>query len=179
MCDAWAEPLRASGTEVTSVRIYSVVQGVRPEQSRLRSATPRLRVRGHRVTGALTRPVAVLDGWLFAPETAGRVRVMRLLLAALIGLRLATGPHRGLAAQPAALFRPVWFLSWMDQMPSVGVLVAIQVVGVLGATAGRDRMAGARDVPPGLVEPDGARRTASLAAGRSSTTTSSCSWSRA
>jgi hypothetical protein len=30
MCDAWAEPLRASGTEVTSVRIYSVVQGVRP-----------------------------------------------------------------------------------------------------------------------------------------------------
>jgi hypothetical protein len=33
MCDAWAEPLRASGTEVTSVRIYSVVQGVRPNSS--------------------------------------------------------------------------------------------------------------------------------------------------
>jgi hypothetical protein len=83
----------------------------------------------------LDRPVAALDRWLFAPETAGRVRVTRLLLAALLGLRLATGPHRGLAGQPAALFRPVWFLQWMEQMPSVGVLVVIQVAGVLGAIA--------------------------------------------
>jgi hypothetical protein len=79
--------------------------------------------------------MATLDRWLFEPETAGRVRMMRLLLAILIGFRLATGPHRGLAGQPAALFRPVWFLSWMEQMPSVEVLVAIQVVGVLGAIA--------------------------------------------
>ena len=83
----------------------------------------------------LEHSVVALDRWLFAPEAAGRVRIMRLLLAALIGLRLATGPHRGLAAQPAALFRPVWFLAWMDHMPSAGVLVAIQVVGVLGAIA--------------------------------------------
>jgi hypothetical protein len=87
------------------------------------------------VTDALAHPVTALDGWLFAPETAGRVRVVRLLLAVIIGIRLATGPHRGLAGQPAALFRPVWFLGWLDQMPSVGVLVAIQVVGVLGALA--------------------------------------------
>jgi hypothetical protein len=83
----------------------------------------------------LEHPVRTLDRWLFAPETAGRVRVVRLLLAALIALRLATGPHRGLAAQPAALFRPVWFLSWLDQMPSAEVLVTIQIVGVLGAIA--------------------------------------------
>jgi hypothetical protein len=87
------------------------------------------------VTAVLAHPVAVLDRWLFAPETAGRVRVVRLLLAALIGVRLATGPHRGLAGQPAALFEPVWFLTWMDRMPSAEVLVAIQVLGVLAAAA--------------------------------------------
>jgi hypothetical protein len=84
---------------------------------------------------ALVHPVARLDGWLFAPERAGRVRVIRLLLAALIGVRLATGPHRGLAGQPAALFQPVWFLGWLDQMPPAWVLVAIQVAGVLAASA--------------------------------------------
>lgn len=73
------------------------------------------------------------DAWLFAPEAAGRVRTMRLLLSALIGLRLATGPHWGLATQPALLFRPVWFLAWMEQRPSDGVLVAIHVVGVVAA----------------------------------------------
>lgn len=31
ICDAWVAPLRARGTEVSSVRIYSVVQGVRPD----------------------------------------------------------------------------------------------------------------------------------------------------
>ena len=74
-----------------------------------------------------------IDAWLFAPEAAGRVRAMRLLLAVLIGVRLATGPHRGLAGQPAALFRPVWFLAWLDQMPPAGVLLAIQLVGVAAA----------------------------------------------
>jgi hypothetical protein len=77
--------------------------------------------------------IAALDRWLFAPEAAGRLRQMRLLGAALIGVRLATGPYRGLAGQPAALFQPVWFLEWLDRMPSAGVLVAIQVVGVAAA----------------------------------------------
>jgi hypothetical protein len=31
VCDAWAEPLRERGTQVTSVRVYSVVQSVRPD----------------------------------------------------------------------------------------------------------------------------------------------------
>lgn len=84
--------------------------------------------------GRVRRAMARIDGWLFVSEAAGRVRTMRLMLAALIGLRLATGPYRGLAGQPAALFRPVWFLSWLDQVPSFAVLVAIQLVGV-GAAA--------------------------------------------
>lgn len=79
------------------------------------------------------RAVARLDGWLFAPESAGRVRCMRLLLAVAIGVRLATGPHRELAGQPAALFRPVWFLQWLGEIPPAGVLAAIQVIGVVGA----------------------------------------------
>lgn len=86
------------------------------------------------MTAALRRIVVGTDRWLFAPESAGRVRTMRAMLAALIALRLATGPAGGLGGQPAALFRPVWFLSWMEQMPSAGVLVTIQVVGVVAAT---------------------------------------------
>ncbi len=85
------------------------------------------------MTDWLRAGVARVDGWLFAPGMAGRVRMMRLLLATVILVRLATGPHRDLAGQPAALFRPVWFLSWMDQMPSLGVLGAIQLIGIAGA----------------------------------------------
>ena len=74
-----------------------------------------------------------LDGWLFRPGPAGRVRAMRALLALLLGLRVALGPYRGLADQPEALFRPVWFLRWLDAVPSVGVIVAVQVVGTAAA----------------------------------------------
>jgi hypothetical protein len=77
--------------------------------------------------------IRALDRWLFAPGEAGRVREVRLLAAALIAVRLATGPYRGLAEQPAALFRPVWFLEWLDRMTSAEVLVALQVVGVAAA----------------------------------------------
>jgi hypothetical protein len=79
------------------------------------------------------RPLDVLDAWLFAPGPAGRVRVIRALLALLLGLRVALGPYRGLAGQPEALFRPVWFLSWLDAVPSVVVIVAVQVVGTAAA----------------------------------------------
>ena len=74
-----------------------------------------------------------LDAWLFVEGSAGRLRAMRLLLAALIGLRVALGPYRGLAGQPAALFDPVWFLSWLPHMPSLGVIVAVQVAGTVAA----------------------------------------------
>jgi hypothetical protein len=79
------------------------------------------------------RAVAALDGWVFVPGPAGRVRTMRLLLAALIALRVALGPYRGLAGQPAALFRPVWFLTWLPNMPSLEVIVGLQVVGTAAA----------------------------------------------
>jgi hypothetical protein len=79
------------------------------------------------------RAVEVLDRFLFVPGPVGRVRTMRVLLAALIALRVGLGPYRGLAGQPEALFRPVWFLAGLPHMPSVGQIVAVQVVGVLAA----------------------------------------------
>ena len=77
--------------------------------------------------------MARLDRWLFAPEAAGRVRAMRAAIAGLLLLRLVAGPYADLAGQPAALFRPVWLLRWLDQMPSVEVLVGLQVVGAVAA----------------------------------------------
>jgi hypothetical protein len=83
-----------------------------------------------------------LDGWLFAPEPAGRLRALRIGIAVLMTVRLATGPYIDLAGQPAALFRPVWFLAWLDHMPSAGVLVTLQVAGV---AAGALAVAGWRE----------------------------------
>jgi hypothetical protein len=56
---------------------------------------------------------------------------LRTGLAALFAVRLALGEYRGLAGQPEALFRPpsAWHL--LDQMPSAGVLVTVQVVGAV------------------------------------------------
>ena len=81
----------------------------------------------------MNRLVERLDRWLFAPEPAGRVRAMRSAIAVLLLLRLATGPYADLGGQPAALFRPVWFLSWLDQMPSAEVLLGLQILGCAGA----------------------------------------------
>lgn len=73
------------------------------------------------------------DGWLFGPEPGVRLRFVGTALAVLVGLRVGLGPYRGLAGQPQALFRPPPFLTWLPEMPSVEVIVAIQVVGVAAA----------------------------------------------
>jgi hypothetical protein len=73
------------------------------------------------------------DHFLFGEESAGRVRATRAGLALVIGLRVALGPYRGLADQPAALFRPVWFLQVLDAIPPVEVILAVQVVGTVAA----------------------------------------------
>jgi len=74
------------------------------------------------------------DRWLFAPEPAGRVRALRIGIASLLLIRLVTGPYPDLAGQPATLFRPVWLLSWLEQMPSHGVLVGLMATGAAAAT---------------------------------------------
>ena len=49
----------------------------------------------------------------------------------MFALRLALGEYRGLAGQPAALFHPPSFWRALDQMPSVEVLTALQVLGTV------------------------------------------------
>ena len=84
------------------------------------------------MTGVLNR----IDGWLFAAGPASRVWGLRTGFAAVFTVRLALGEYRGLAGQPAALFHPPSFWRALDQMPSVEVLTAVQVVGaVLGFLA--------------------------------------------
>jgi hypothetical protein len=73
--------------------------------------------------------------WLFGAEPGRRLRLVHSGLAVVIGARIALGPYPGLAGQPAALFRPRSFLTLLDQMPSRPVIVAVQVVGVLGVLA--------------------------------------------
>ena len=80
----------------------------------------------------MTNPLARADAWLFAPEAAGRVRWLRAGVAALLALRCAVGPFARLAGQPEALFQPVWFLTWLDRMPSREVIVSLQVAGTIG-----------------------------------------------
>lgn len=78
---------------------------------------------------------AVLDDALWGPETARRLLVVQVGLAALIGVRVAAGSYRQLAGTPAALFDPVPLLGLLDGMPPAGVFVALQVVGTLAALA--------------------------------------------
>jgi hypothetical protein len=82
-------------------------------------------------TGARLR--AALDEALWGPETAARLLVVYVGLAALIGVRVAAGSYRQLADTPRALVDPVPFLGFLDTMPSAGVFVAIQVIGTVAA----------------------------------------------
>lgn len=78
--------------------------------------------------------IARIERTLFAPGTGRRLLVTEVVLAAVIGLRIACGPYRGLAGQPPALFRPVSFLRVLDAMPGPAVILGLQVVGTLAAT---------------------------------------------
>src|SRR5688500_4833774 len=85
-------------------------------------------------------PLLAADRWLFAPLAARHVRWVRTVLALLIAARLALSPFRALANVPDALFVPVSGLLPFRSVPSVGVIVAVQLVGAaaaLLAAAGR------------------------------------------
>jgi len=76
-----------------------------------------------------------LDDTLWGPETAARLVVVHVGLAALIGVRIVAGSYRQLADTPAALVDPAPFLGWIDRMPPAEVFVGLQVVGGLAALA--------------------------------------------
>ncbi|HEY8527198.1 MAG TPA: hypothetical protein VIL48_19675 [Acidimicrobiales bacterium] len=83
----------------------------------------------------MSRLRAWVDDTLWGPETAARLTVVHVGLAALIGIRIVAGPYRRLADTPDALVDPVPFLGWLNGMPSGWVFVVIQVVGGLAALA--------------------------------------------
>ena len=83
----------------------------------------------------MIRMLRRLDAALVAPGPAHHVAAVRAGLAAVVALRLVTGPYTQFAGQPTALFRPPPFLSWLPGMPRFAVLLALQVVGALAAVA--------------------------------------------
>jgi hypothetical protein len=76
---------------------------------------------------------AALQAWLFAPGDPRRLAALRIGLAGLLTVRLATGPYLDLAQQPAALFRPISFLKLLPRMPPAGVVLPLQVLAVAAA----------------------------------------------
>jgi hypothetical protein len=78
-------------------------------------------------------PWRAVDNVLFGPGTTRRLVATHVGFAAVIGPRIALGPYPRLAGQPRPLFRPLSFVRLLDRMPSVEVIVALQVVGVAAA----------------------------------------------
>lgn len=76
---------------------------------------------------------AGFQAWLFAPGDPRRLAAVRIGLAGLLTVRLATGPYLDLAQQPAALFRPISFLKLLPRMPPPGVVLPLQVLAVAAA----------------------------------------------
>jgi hypothetical protein len=82
------------------------------------------------MTGAAVRRA---EAWLFPAASELRLSVVMSGLAALIGLQIAFFPWTELAELPPSLFRPVPLLWFLDAMPSAGVIVALQAIGVVAA----------------------------------------------
>ena len=83
----------------------------------------------------MSRVRRAVDEVLWGPETGARLLAVHVGLSVLIGLRIVLGPYHELAQTPDALFDPVPVLGWLSSMPAVGVIVALQVVGGVAATA--------------------------------------------
>jgi hypothetical protein len=74
-----------------------------------------------------------IEAVLFGPGTSRRLVVAHVGLAVVIGLRIALGPYPQLADQPAALFRPLSFVTVFDRMPSLATIVGLQIFGATAA----------------------------------------------
>lgn len=74
-----------------------------------------------------------LEAWLYPTASELQLSAVVAGLAALMGLQMAFFPWSQLAELPPSLFRPVPLLWFLDGMPPAGVIVTIQVVGVIAA----------------------------------------------
>ena len=80
--------------------------------------------------------VQEVDRRLVAPGSNHLLGCVRVGLAAVLALRIALGPYRALAGQPAALFDPPWWMAaGVDRMPGTAVIVTVQVIAVIAAVA--------------------------------------------
>lgn len=71
------------------------------------------------------------ERWIFAPGPAERVAFLRIGLCAVLTLRLTRGIFLDLAGQPAALFEPRSFMNLLGAQPSRGIVLAIQIAGLV------------------------------------------------
>jgi hypothetical protein len=103
------------------------------------SAGAGIRSRQGSVAVALEHRGRLAWGWtqqfLWGPESGARLLVVHVGLSLLIGLRIVMGPYRQLAGTPSELVDPVPLLFWIDGMPTLGVIVGLQMVGGLAAAA--------------------------------------------
>lgn len=83
----------------------------------------------------LIRPALRADRLLLSPGSSHRLACVRAALAVAIGFRLLGHQWWQMAGRPPALFEPVPLTAWLSTVPSFGVLVALEVVGVAGAIA--------------------------------------------
>jgi hypothetical protein len=74
-----------------------------------------------------------LDDLLFGPETPARLVAVQGLFLVLISVRTILSPYPKLAGAPAGLFKPATVISWLDHMPSRGVINAVQATVVVAA----------------------------------------------
>lgn len=84
----------------------------------------------------MPRPEELLrrvDRWMFAAEDGRRLASIRIGLCCVLALRLATTDYRSVAAQPAALFQPIWYMKLLGRMPSQGVAGGLQICGFVAA----------------------------------------------
>jgi hypothetical protein len=70
---------------------------------------------------------------LFGPETGQRLWFVHTAMAVAIFFRVVASPYRVFADQPSGLFRPTWYLAFLDRAPSEAVIALIQYVGGLAA----------------------------------------------
>ncbi|HVQ88182.1 MAG TPA: hypothetical protein VMT88_08370 [Actinomycetes bacterium] len=76
-----------------------------------------------------------IDRRLLMPGSAHRLACMRVALSVAIVFRLAGHQWWQMAGRPPELFEPVAIAAWLSTVPPVGVLVAIEVIGVAAGIA--------------------------------------------
>jgi len=75
-------------------------------------------------------PLRPAEGWLFGPENARRLAAVRIGFCGVLAVRLAITDYGAVAAQPRALFQPVFYMHLLGGMPSQDGARALQIFGV-------------------------------------------------